>query len=1074
MLSAIPKLLSGIEDSHHGPSDAMHHPPQPFKVGKTLVSKLTEIHSFLSTFSLRKDSILQAGNPIKEILLKLNLPNHRSILTDSKRYLIPAATQDKSRFIAACSYSTDKCNHMMKAQVHVKKHKTKEEWKPTGQVFTKIGFQWRPTGRKFSLVGNVCLLTRITTTKEMPLRKSTPLAVNEQTHVVTRIYIRKPNVPIIVGSNRKSKVVQIVLWYLDSGCSKHMTRDRSQLTNFVAKFLDTVKFGNDQIAKIMGYGDYQMVNVIISRVYYAEGLGVDLLSGSRVTNLYTISLGDMMSSSPICLLLKASTTKYWLWHRRLSHLNFGAINHLDRHCLVRGLPKLKFEKDHLYSACAMGKSKKHSHKPKTDDTNQEKLFLLHMDLCGLMRVQSVNGKKYILVIVDDYSRFTWVKFLASKDEAPDFIIKFLKMIQVRLNATVRNIHTDNRTEFVNQTLRDYYESIGISQETLVARTPQHNGVFKRHNRTLVEVAHTMLIYTKASLFLWAEAVATACYTQNRSIQFIHEMTHATPSSGLVPNPPSTAPFVPPTRKEWDMVFQPVFDEFFNPPANVDSSVPTDAILVPAVEAQASVKSTGSPTSTTVDKDSPSTSTSQTSTQPQSKEIPFGADEENHDLEVAHMSNNPYFGIPILEISSEESSSSGVIPTIVHPDAPVLEHISRWTKDHLLQNIIGELSRPVSTRLQLHEQALLCYYDAFLTTVEPKTYKDALTQACWIEAIQEGLNEFERLEVWELVPRPDKVIVITLKWIYKVKLDELGGILKNKARLVAREYRQGEGIDFEESFAPVARLELSSCILEKIAEIKLLGEIGSYEGGDLVPPSGDDLVSPFRRRFSPSLQEFAIDLEVFRDILGFCPRIEGQSFTDPPFEELLAFVRHLGHTGEIKYLTDITIDHLHQPWRTFAAIINKCLFGKISGLEKMRLSRIQILWGMFYKKNVDFVALIWEDLAYQIENKDAKKTDKMYYPRFTKAIISHYIKQNPSISFRNKLFMHTARDDTILGILKFVSKNEDVQVYGTLIPKVMTNQEMLSSESFQTYYAIATGVAPPKIKKHRKADSFKSS
>ncbi|GKA08941.1 hypothetical protein Tco_0688272 [Tanacetum coccineum] len=99
---------------------------------------------------------------------------------------------------------------------------------------------------------------------------------------------------------------------------------------------------------------------------------------------------------------------------------------------------------------------------------------------------------------------------------------------------------------------------------------------------------------------------------------------------------------------------------------------------------------------------------------------------------------------------------------------------------------------------------------------------------------------------------------------------------------------------------------------------------------------------------------------------------------------------------------------------------------------------------------------------------------MYYPRFTKAIISHYIKQNPSISLRNKLFMHTARDDTILGILKFVSKNEDVQVYGTLIPKVMTNQEMLSSESFQTYYAIATGVAPPKIKKHRKADSFKSS
>ncbi|GJS62058.1 hypothetical protein Tco_0656842 [Tanacetum coccineum] len=228
------------------------------------------------------------------------------------------------------------------------------------------------------------------------------------------------------------------------------------------------------------------------------------------------------------------------------------------------------------------------------------------------------------------------------------------------------------------------------------------------------------------------------------------------------------------------------------------------------------------------------------------------------------------------------------------------------------------------------------------------------------------------------------------------------------------------------------------------------------------------------RFNIDNQKFAIDLEVFRDILGFCPRIEGQSFTDPPYEdELLAFVRHLGHTGEIKYLTDITIDHLHQPWRTFAAIINKCLSGKVSGLDKMRLSRIQILWGMFYKKNMDFVALIWEDLAYQIENKNAKKTDKMYYPRFTKAIISHYIKQNPSISLRNKLFMHTARDDTLLGILKFVSKNEDVQVYGALIPKVMTNQEMMNSELFQTYYAIATGAAPPKTKTQRRADSSKS-
>nr|GEV12624.1 retrovirus-related Pol polyprotein from transposon TNT 1-94 [Tanacetum cinerariifolium] len=167
----------------------------------------------------------------------------------------------------------------------------------------------------------------------------------------------------------------------------------------------------------------------------------------------------------------ASKTKSWLWNRRLSHLNFVTINHLARHDLVRGLPKLKFKKDQLCSACPMGKSKKKPYKRKSKDTNQEKLYLLHMDLCGPMHVASVNGKKYILVIVDDYSQFTWVKCLRSKDEALYFIIKFLKMIKVPLKTSVRRIRTDNETEFVNQTLREYYQKVGISHETSVARYP---------------------------------------------------------------------------------------------------------------------------------------------------------------------------------------------------------------------------------------------------------------------------------------------------------------------------------------------------------------------------------------------------------------------------------------------------------------------------------------------------------------------------------------------------------------------------------------------------------------------------
>ncbi|GKB46006.1 retrovirus-related pol polyprotein from transposon TNT 1-94 [Tanacetum coccineum] len=271
-------------------------------------------------------------------------------------------------------------------------------------------------------------------------------------------------------------------------CSKHMTGDRSRLRNFIKKFIGTVRFGNDHFGAIMGYGDYVIGDKVAFRkhtCYFRDTNGVELIKGSRGSNLYTISVEDMMTSSPICLLSKASKNKSWLWHRRLNYLNFGTINDLARKDLVRGLPRLKFEKDHLCSTCQLGKSKKHTHKPKLENTNMEVLNTLYMDLCSPMRMKTINGKKYILVIVDDYSRFTWVKFLRSKDETPAVVIKFLKQIQVGLNKTVRYVRTDNGTEFVNKYLTDYYDCVGIFHQKIISRTPQQNGVVERQNCTLV-------------------------------------------------------------------------------------------------------------------------------------------------------------------------------------------------------------------------------------------------------------------------------------------------------------------------------------------------------------------------------------------------------------------------------------------------------------------------------------------------------------------------------------------------------------------------------------------------------------
>nr|GFB51765.1 integrase, catalytic region, zinc finger, CCHC-type, peptidase aspartic, catalytic [Tanacetum cinerariifolium] len=349
-------------------------------------------------------------------------------------------------------------------------------WKPTGNMFKTVGHIWKPTGRTSKLVGNVCPLTRIATPTIVPPREPIPIVNNIDKQVVTLVYTSKPK-----AANKKvpNKLEPNNSWGFSS--------------SNVPSSLLTCR--NDHVSKIMGYGDYQIGNVTISRVYYVEGLrhnlffvgqfcdldlevafcqhtcfirnldGVDLLAGSQGNNLYTLSLQDMMASSPICLLSKVSKMKSWLWHRRLSHLNFDAINHLARQGLVRGLLKLKFEKDHLCSACAMGKSTKKTHNP---------------------NLKTPTKRNFIC--------FTWIY-------AGQCVLKAL-------------MERNNGAEFVNQTLRDYYEEVGISHETSVARSPQQNGVVERHNRTLIEAARTMLIYAQAPLFLWEEAVATVCFMPN--------------------------------------------------------------------------------------------------------------------------------------------------------------------------------------------------------------------------------------------------------------------------------------------------------------------------------------------------------------------------------------------------------------------------------------------------------------------------------------------------------------------------------------------------------------------------------
>nr|GEX02312.1 hypothetical protein [Tanacetum cinerariifolium] len=217
------------------------------------------------------------------------------------------------------------------------------------------------------------------------------------------------------------------------------------------------------------------------------------------------------------------------------------------------------------------------------------------------------------------------------------------------------------------------------------------------------------------------------------------------------------------------------------------------------------------------------------------------------------------------------------------------------------------------------------------------------------------------------------------------------------------------------------------------------------------------------QFKMDNKKHIVNLESFREMLHICPRLPHQPFVEPPFEEDLAFLRFRGHSRAIRRLTDVNVNKLHQPWRSFAAIINKCLTGKSSGYDSLRLSQAQILWGLYHKKNVDLAYLMWEDFVYQVEHKDTKKSNEMYYPRFTKVIIHHFMLKDPSIPRRNKVNWHYVRDDHMFTTIKPVSRHQNTQQFDALLHIELTNEDIRNSNAYKEYYAVATGATPPKPK-----------
>ncbi|GJY57666.1 retrovirus-related pol polyprotein from transposon TNT 1-94 [Tanacetum coccineum] len=364
----------------------------------------------------------------------------------------------------------------------------------------------------------------------------------------------------------------------------HMTGNLTLLCNFVEKYIGTVRFGNDQFALFLGYGDLVQENITINGVYYVEGLnhnlfsvgqfcdadsevafqkstcfvrdlqGNDLLTGNRGSDLYTISLQETTSLTPICLMAKASPTQAWLWHRRLSHLNFDYINLLSKKDVVIGLPKIKYVKNQLCSSCEISKEKRSSFKTKTIPSSKGWLNWFHMNLCGPIQ-----------------------------DETPEVLKDFLTMIQRNLQASVISVRTDRGTEFLNKTLHAFFKKEGIEHQTSTPRTPEHNSIVEIQNRTLVEAARTMLSASKLPLFDEIKEMSETSVANDTS-GLIPQRQKASDydNSNPVPQLQNVSPLADTTslsQQELDILVDPLYDEFFNleptTPTNVNAKENND-------------------------------------------------------------------------------------------------------------------------------------------------------------------------------------------------------------------------------------------------------------------------------------------------------------------------------------------------------------------------------------------------------------------------------------------------------------------------------------------------------------------
>ncbi|GJW34715.1 gag-pol polyprotein [Tanacetum coccineum] len=541
------------------------------------------------------------------------------------------------------------------------------------------------------------------------------------------------------------------------------TTNESTPTTDLGSNLSNVPSSSNSAADCLTHPIHFQGNVMIKRVYYVEGLNHnlfsvgqfcdtdlevafrkstcfvrdlqenDLLTGNCGSDLYTISLEESTSSTQICFMAKASPTQAWLWHRRLSHLNFDYINLLSKKDIVIGLPKLKYIKDQLCSSC------------------ENRSIIIP------------NHEKTAYHIIND------------------------------MEPSIKHLHIFGCTYYLTRN----GENLDKMKEKedpciLVGYSTQSKGyrVYNKRTRLIVESIHIKFDEIKE---------VTETSVDNNTSDLVPQRQKASDydNSGLPPqlqNVSPSADTTAPSQQELDLLFGPLYDEFFT-------------------AGTSSVNKSSSPTNNSQQQDTQPTANVQSTTASVILTTIVTAEENNTDnqaeiqVDNAHVDENEFYNVFSTPVHEEaESSSRYVDPSKMHTFYQPHQYEHRWIKDHPLTQVLRNLSNLVQTQRQLATDPKMCMFALTVSTVEPKNIKEAMADSAWIETMQDELHQFNRLKFWELFDKPFGKTVIKLKWLWKNKRDGDETVIHNKARLVAKGYAQEKGIDFRKSFAPVACLE----------------------------------------------------------------------------------------------------------------------------------------------------------------------------------------------------------------------------------------------------------------------------